>query len=100
MMFAKKSQIKKKVFYFFVHLIFHVIFFIFCIVSVVFIKDLKIFFFNITRLNFALDRCTILCLYVPGFQRQVFKHVKFFSEGSERMKEKKKNKGSVYEKKI
>ena len=29
----------------------------------------------ITRPNCALDRSTILCLYVPGFQRQVFKHV-------------------------
>ena len=28
-----------------------------------------------TRPNCALDRGTILCLYVPGFQRQVFKHV-------------------------
>ena len=27
-----------------------------------------------------MDRSTILCLYVPGFQRQVFKHVKIFSE--------------------
>ena len=28
----------------------------------------------ITRPNCALDRRTIFCLYVPGFQRQVFKH--------------------------
>ena len=28
-----------------------------------------------TRPNYALDRRTKLCLYVPGFQRQVFKHV-------------------------
>ena len=28
---------------------------------------------TITRPNCALDRRTILCLYVPGFQRQVFK---------------------------
>ena len=26
---------------------------------------------TITRLNCALDRCTILWLYVPGFQRQL-----------------------------
>ena len=30
---------------------------------------------NITRPNCALDRRTILCLYVPGFLRQIFKHV-------------------------
>ena len=30
---------------------------------------------SITRQNCALDRCTILCLYGPGFQRQVFKQV-------------------------
>ena len=29
----------------------------------------------ITRPNCALDRSTILCLYVPGFQRQVLKYV-------------------------
>ena len=29
----------------------------------------------ITRPNCALDRRTILCLYVAGFQRQVFKYV-------------------------
>ena len=37
----------------------------------------------------------ILCLYVPGFQKQVFKHVKNFSERSMESKEQKKNKGSV-----
>ena len=37
----------------------------------------------------------ILCLYVPGFQRQVFKHVKIFAEQSKESKEQKKNKGSV-----
>ena len=47
------------------------------------------------RPNCALDRSTILCLYVPGFQRQVFKHVKILSERSQRRKEQKKNKGSV-----
>ena len=30
---------------------------------------------NITRPNCALDRRTNLCLYVPGFQRQVLKYV-------------------------
>ena len=52
-------------------------------------------FFVITRPNCALDRSTILCLYVPGFQRQVFKHVKTLSERSKESKEQKKNKGSV-----
>ena len=50
---------------------------------------------SITRPNCALDRSTILCLYVPGFQRQVFKYVKILSELSKRRKEQKKNKGSV-----
>ena len=36
-----------------------------------------------------------MCLYVPRFQRQVFKHVKIFSERSKKMKEHKKNKRSV-----
>ena len=31
----------------------------------------------------------ILCLYVPGFQRQVPKHVKILSEQSKKMKEQK-----------
>ena len=48
----------------------------------------------ITRPNCALDRLTILCLYVPGFHRQVFEHVKKFSGQLKEMKEKK-NKGSV-----
>ena len=55
------------------------------------IEDLGVDIFDgifITRPNCAQDRRTILCLYVPGFQRQVFKHVK-------EMKEQKKNKGSV-----
>ena len=51
--------------------------------------------FYITRPNCALDRSIILCLYVPGFQRQVFKHVKILSERSKESKEQKKNKGSV-----
>ena len=50
---------------------------------------------NITRPNCAVDRSTILGLYVPGFQRQVFKHVKILLERSKRRKEQKKNKGSV-----
>ena len=49
----------------------------------------------LTRSNCALDRRTILCLYVLGFQRQVFKHDKNLSERSTKMKKKKKNKGSV-----
>ena len=31
--------------------------------------------FYLTRPSCALDRRSILCLYVPGFQRQVFKYV-------------------------
>ena len=49
----------------------------------------------ITRSNCALDRSTILCLYVPGFLRQVFKHGKILTERSKKRKEQKKNKGSV-----
>ena len=49
----------------------------------------------ITRPNYAPNRRTILCLYLPGFQKQVFKHVKILSERSKDMKEQKKNKGSV-----
>ena len=51
--------------------------------------------FNITRPNCALDRSTILYLYVSGFQRQVFKHVKILSERSKESKEQKNNKGRV-----
>ena len=50
----------------------------------------------IKRPNFPLERQTNLCLYVPGFQKQVFKHVKFLSERSKESKEQKKNKGSVF----
>ena len=50
---------------------------------------------NITRPNSALNRSKVLCLYVPGFQRQVFKHVKVLSERSKESKEQKKNKESV-----
>ena len=50
----------------------------------------------ITRPNCALNRSTILCLYVPGFQRQVFKHVKILLERSQESEEQKKNKGSVF----
>ena len=49
----------------------------------------------ITRPNCALDRSTNLCLYVAGFQKKVFKHVKILSERSKETKEQKKNKGSV-----
>ena len=41
----------------------------------------------LTRPNCALYWRTILCLYVPGFQRQVFKHVKTLPERSKKMKE-------------
>ena len=44
----------------------------------------------------ALDRSTTLCLCVPGFQRQVFKHVKTLSERSSKMKEHNQNKGSIF----
>ena len=37
--------------------------------------------------NRALDRRTILCLYVAGFQTHVFKHVKALSEQLKKMKE-------------
>ena len=59
------------------------------------LKFLFAFFTHITRPNCALDRSTVLCLYVPGFQRQVFKLVKNLSERSKESKEQKKNKGSV-----
>ena len=36
-----------------------------------------------------------LCLYVPGFNRQVFKYVEILSEQSKKRKEQKKNKGGV-----
>ena len=49
---------------------------------------------HITRPKCALDRRTILCLNVPGFQSQVFKHVKILSERSKKVKEQKNNKGS------
>ena len=52
-------------------------------------------FSNITRPNCALDRRTILGLYVAGFQKQVFKNVKILSEQSKEMKKEKKNKGGV-----
>ena len=61
-------------------------------------KLLIIQFFSIKSLtspNCALDRRTILCLYIPGFQRQVFNYVKILSERSKESKEQKKNKGSV-----
>ena len=58
-------------------------------------KKHSFFHHHVKRPNCALDRSTILCLYVPGFQRQVFIHVKILSERSKRRKEQKKNKGSV-----
>ena len=38
---------------------------------------------------------SILYLYVPGFHRKIFKHDKILSARSEKLKEQKKNKGSV-----
>ena len=46
----------------------------------------------ITRPNCALDRRTILCLKVPGFQRQVLKHVKTLTEQSKKSNNKKERK--------
>ena len=43
----------------------------------------------ITKPNCALDRLTILCLYVPGFQRQVFKRYKILPQRLKKMKEQK-----------
>ena len=45
--------------------------------------------------NCALYRRTILCLYIPGFQSEVFKLNKILSERLKRMKEQKKDKRSV-----
>ena len=39
-------------------------------------------FWFITRPNCALDKHTILCLHVPGFQIQVLEHVRILSERS------------------
>ena len=36
-----------------------------------------------------------MCLYVPGFQRQVFKHIKVLAERSKKMKEQKKDERSI-----
>ena len=52
-------------------------------------------FFNITRSKCALDRRTMLCLHVPGFQKQVVKHVENFSEQPKKKEEQRNNKGSV-----
>ena len=49
---------------------------------------------NMMRQNCALDRSTILYVYVPGFQRQIFEHFKFLSERSKGLKEQKKTKGA------
>ena len=48
----------------------------------------------ITRPNCALDRRTILCLYVPGFQRQVFKMLKFCRNDQRKVKHKRRTKGA------
>ena len=49
---------------------------------------------NCSKLSDNFGR-TILFLYVPRFQREVFKHVKFLQERSKEIKEQRKNKGSV-----
>ena len=54
--------------------------------------DFVYLFLFIPRPICALDRRTILCLYVPGFQRQIFNHVEILSERSKKMRELKKNK--------
>ena len=41
-------------------------------------------------------RCTILCLFILGFLRQVFKRDKILSERSKRNKGQNKNKGSIF----
>ena len=55
--------------------------------------SIKKFKNNITMLNCALDRSTILLLYVPGFQRQFFNYVKNLSDQIKRIKEQKKKQG-------
>ena len=49
---------------------------------------------SLTRPNSALDKRTILSLYVPGFHRQVFKYVKVLSKSSKNSKEQKRTKGA------
>ena len=46
----------------------------------------------ITKPNCALDRCTILCLYVAGFRGQVFKNFQKWSERSKEIKEQRRTK--------
>ena len=59
------------------------------------VRDFEHCFAIITWPNCALDGRIILFLYIPGFQRQVFKHIKILSERSKKIKEQKTNKGSV-----
>ena len=54
------------------------------------------YYLYITGPNCALHRRTILRLYSPGFQRKIFQRAKLLSERSEKVKEQKKNKGSVF----
>ena len=49
----------------------------------------------ITRPNCALDRRKISCLYVPGFQSQVYKHDEGFSEQIKKFKKQKKKKLNI-----
>ena len=49
---------------------------------------------NITKPNCALDRRKILCLFVPGFQRQVFEQVKFCWNDQRKLKNKRRTKGA------
>ena len=46
--------------------------------------------------NCALDKHTLLCLYVPGFQRQVSKHVEILSERSKEMKNRRRTRGAFF----
>ena len=66
-----------------------VFFFFFLFFLQTFEKCAGALFSGIMRPNCALDRSTVLCLYVPGFQRQVIKHVKILSEQSKKIKEQK-----------
>ena len=48
----------------------------------------------ITRPNCALDRRTLLCLYAPGFQRQILTHIKSLSQRSKKKKKTRRTKGA------
>ena len=50
--------------------------------------------FRIMRSKFALDKRTILCLYVLGIDRQILKYVKFCRSDQSKWKNKKKQKSA------